>query len=748
MMTTRNDDGPARRGRPRAWTVGVALLAILALGGLGGPDPGQAHHAAAHATGGLGGPPASAAQGLTEALVRLNTQYQLADGGNQGRLLGQLLQVAAARRQLLEALVESDPGEVLRVALPPTIAASLPGPVQRYVEEEVEVEGTLEVLHEDRDDGRDRYLHFLDTPAGERLALHFAGEAPELPTGTGVRVRGVRVGGTLAAPGGNGGGTTSSSGSVTTVSTIAPNTFGDQKTLVMLVNFQDKATQPYTPSQAADVVFRTTSDFYQENSYGQTGLSGDVAGWFTIALSYTVCDHHKLASLANSAASEAGVDLSAYTRYIYGFPKNACSWWGMGTVGGKPSRAWINGSFTLRVVGHELGHNFGDYHSRSLACNGSTCTSSEYGDGWDILGAAASGHLNAFQKERLGWLNYGSSPPITTAEADGIYELDPYETGSGPKALKILKATDPSTGKRTWYYVEFRGKQGFDASLASAVLVHTGSESSAREIYLWDLQPTTSTTDWTLDPYQVYNDPNAGVTLATLAAGVGGAAVQVTFGPLPCVPAPPEQTITPSQTQWLSPGDTATYTVTLTNKDSSSCDASVFLLEADAPDGWVAAFEPPALVLAPGATGSAALTVAPAVDASDGFYTVPVMAVDDTVTATTSVTIALVSKLDVRVSTDNTRYARNSWIYVTAFVGWTDPDTGQTAGVAGAAVTLTVRTPSGGVYATASGSTDASGNFAYRFRTKPKDESGTWRIDAAGTKGGLSGSSSTTFTLQ
>ena len=83
-------------------------------------------------------------------------------------------------------------------------------------------------------------------------------------TGDRVRVRGEKIGETLALD--------SSSGGMETVSQVYPNTFGAQKTLVLLVNFQDNTTQPYTTAYAQDVVFNTTSNFHYENSYGQTWL--------------------------------------------------------------------------------------------------------------------------------------------------------------------------------------------------------------------------------------------------------------------------------------------------------------------------------------------------------------------------------------------------------------------------------------------------------------------------------------------
>ena len=79
---------------------------------------------------------------------------------------------------------------------------ALPGPAARnafaqpFRPGEVEFEGTLEVLHEDRDVGS-RYLYFLQT-AGERLSLYFAADPPEYPTGTRVRLRGLRLGSSVA----------------------------------------------------------------------------------------------------------------------------------------------------------------------------------------------------------------------------------------------------------------------------------------------------------------------------------------------------------------------------------------------------------------------------------------------------------------------------------------------------------------------------------------------------------------------
>ena len=68
--------------------------------------------------------------------------------------------------------------------------------------------------------------------------------------------------------------------------------------------------------------------------------------------------------------------------------------------------------------------------------------------------------MNAFQKERLGWLNYGGAPVAQTVSTSGDYWIDNYETLSGP--TKALKIANPAAGG--FYYIESRAQVGFDGT--------------------------------------------------------------------------------------------------------------------------------------------------------------------------------------------------------------------------------------------------------------------------------------------
>lgn len=698
------------------------------------------------------------AESLTQSLMALHAQYREAPPAGRAALMLQLRSLAAERQQVLSSLIQTSPGEVLRVAMPGHIAGRMPASVQNYLEQETDTQGELQVMYEDAKNSAT--LHHYVKTGGQRLELKFAANTPtNLLTGARVHVHGTRIGGTLALSSG----TSTSSFQVVQPAALT-NTFGAQSTLVMLVNFQDNTSQPWTVQDAQTMVFTTASNFWLENSFQQTWLTGDVAGWYTVPISSTTCDTASIQTYGQQAAQNAGYVLSNYNHYVFMFPQiSTCGWSGYSYIGGIPSSSWINGGLFQQVVSHELGHALGLYHSHSLSCGtavyaASGCTQYEYGDYYETMGNSSvngnSMDYNAFQKERLGWLNNSAQPPITTVTSSGSYQIGPYETqDTNSKALKIVQ----SSSAGTYYYVEFRQPLGDDSALsnssipgysqvAGGVIVHVATPSNANGSELLDMNPSAT---WgyamALDAGQSYTDATAGVTISPTVVNSTGATVQVTLAGATCTHANPSVSISPAQGAWVVSGTPVSFTTIVTNNDSSACSSSSFNLGAGVPGGWSSSFGSTALILAPGASGSTTLQVTSPAGTADGFYSFTATAASGSYSGSASATyvISTPPTITMSVSTDKTSYSANQTVIITVTVlSGSSPD-------AGAIVTGTITPPKGGPVSF-TGTTSSNGSVAFSYLLRKRATTGTYQVQASTTATGASSSkgASTTFTVQ
>ncbi|HET9372394.1 MAG TPA: M12 family metallo-peptidase, partial [Vicinamibacterales bacterium] len=604
---------------------------------------------------------------------------------------------------------------------------------------EVQFEGEFEAIYEDGPSGS-RLNHFLalDEDPGNsgrgnangrrRIRLEFTDGEPDVETGTRIRARGrMKNADTLQL---------SKSGSGTqVVSQITSNTFGEQKTIVLLVNFLDNPSAPYNANDA-QAVNQTVADFYRESSFNQTSMNFTVAGWFTLNMNGAGCDYNSISSQADQKAQQSGINLGAYTRKVYAFPNIGCSWWGLGTVGGNPSRAWIDGNYALKVVAHELGHNFGLHHSHSVPCDTGGCSSIEYGDDRDMMGLSATGHFTAFQKQRLGWLAYGSSPAIQTASASGTYQIESFSSPSGgaPKAIKILKSVDGS-GNKTWYYVEARTSYGFDGSVGSGVTVHTGADAVNNSSDQIDLDPVSGTFDSTLDAGQTFTDNVSGVSITTVWANASGAAVAVTVPSAPCNTGTPTVTLNPGGNVMTQPGSPVSFDVSVRNNDGSSCPDAAFDLTDAVPAGWSGVFSTAYVTLAPGATTSASLTVTPDSGASGpNGHTVNASRATGPNGAANG-TITVVTGLDVGLTIGPGKGGATSMTATVSASG---------AGLSGATVVFRLTKPNG-VVVTSTGVTNGTGVATYSFKPSRKDPSGTYQVTATTTANGMTATAAGSF---
>src|SRR5262249_38681788 len=147
--------------------------------------------------------------------------------------------------------------------------------------------------------------------AGRKFDVHFAGAQPaDLKCGNVLRVEGVALTTTMAAVGG------------TVTDTVLPaascGTTGMQNSAVLLVNFPG-TTPPagVTAARMSSLFFGPTSSldgYWKDASYGQTGTSGSVFGWYTLSGSYSCSTVSQFISDAVNAAANGGVNLQNYSR--------------------------------------------------------------------------------------------------------------------------------------------------------------------------------------------------------------------------------------------------------------------------------------------------------------------------------------------------------------------------------------------------------------------------------------------------
>jgi fibronectin type 3 domain-containing protein len=335
-----------------------------------------------------------------------------------------------------------------------------------------------------------------------------------------------------------------SSTSSTGTSTSSASAMGAKRVAVILFNFSDNASQPFTPGSVDQTYFssgsadRSVVNYYNEVSWGGVQVSGQTFGWHTISANSQTCDPSTWSSQADAAVKATGVDLTQFTNRTYVFPLvTACGWAGLAQVPG--TQNWINGTPSVGVMAHELGHNFGLNHAMSESCTSDSgdrvaysanCTTSEYGDTFDVMGSAgATYHLSDWHRAMIGLTN-----DIQMVSADGTYSLSPVENQSGtPHALRIPR------GDGSYFDLELRQTYGtFDnfsptSPVVNGVLVRkVGSYSTANKPMLIDTTPETPTfSDAALPAGRSFVDPTTGISVTTQSVSSSGAQVQIKVVP-------------------------------------------------------------------------------------------------------------------------------------------------------------------------------------------------------------------------
>ncbi len=341
-------------------------------------------------------------------------------------------------------------------------------------------------------------------------------------------------------------------------------THGNKRLLVIRVDFSDLTgapvndadnNAPITEPYVANVIngVNGVRAFFQQSSFGKTDVilaapvandSADVTGVLRVpntAASYATTGNDTLLHThARAAATTAGFNLANYDRIAVVFsdlstiPGSQITYAGLASVTG--SDIWINGTFTMAVVAHELGHTYGLLHANlwqvpaadPVALNGS---STEYGDVFDLMGDGIGPEqdFGPWKKNILRWV---PDAAVTLAASSGTYRISRFDASaanlSSALALKIVR--DPTRD----YWIGYRRATSSAAADNGAYVVWGYNEN--KESDLLDLTtPGAGVLDAPLALNTTFNDAAAGISIRPVAQGGSGADewldVQVTLQP-------------------------------------------------------------------------------------------------------------------------------------------------------------------------------------------------------------------------
>src|SRR6266567_23038 len=557
-------------------------------------------------------------------------------------------------------------------------------------------------------------------------------------------------------------------------------TTGVQNVAVLLVNFQDAAIAT-TPQQAYSVFFdnsagRSLNGYWQEASNGQTSATGNVFGPLTIgpSTSYSCAVFQQLTNDVLSAAITGGVNLQNYTRIFVIFPGlSACNWIGLTSMGsaGGGCGTWTTSAGTLTIslsylldsymtstyypwtnprdgavelLAHEGGHQLGLPHSGTidnratavLAPPGTAGHITDQGDEFTVMGSNNLGLYQAQQKATvLGWMS--SAVNYQTVTTSGTYTLQPVEMSPpGLQALKIQRGS--SSGYYLW--LEYKQPIGqYDSTLANAPLYnqpypgamvtyedpyYEGVGQIPGHTYLVDFD--LGDTYWAapdLKPGQTWTDPYSNASISVLSATSAGLTVSVSYsGSSSCIPSAPSVTASP-QNPSVYPSQTATYSVSVTNNDSSGCASTTINLGSTEPAGWSTSLSSSSVALNPGQSASVTIGKGVPSGTPPGTYAVNMTASNSAATTTdmANATVIVAPSLAVAVSISGTSYVPPGTVPITAFV------TSGGAPVAGASVTFTLTSPNGST-SRQTASTGSNGIATWNYKLNAKSSSGTYSV--------------------
>ena len=553
---------------------------------------------------------------------------------------------AIARKALMEQIAVKDPSAFLRAALSSTERSRLPADVKAYVEIESTIQGKITVVHRDDFENPQNatFEHYLHVGSAT-YRLTTSAEVPIDRSGATVTTSVYTIGTTAVVKEG-------STNFVVNVEAPPLDSLGEQKTLVMLVDYLDSPERYISREQVvANFNGGNIDSFIREESYGKTWVNADVYGWYRLPRNFGGVSAYDDGSLFQ-LIKDNNIPLANYKRIVIIDPGPGNSWSTIG-LGGRtidgvayqfsvsrvrvdertPTPAAPNElSGFQNVVIHEYTHALGLQHANGLFCRDAsradvrmfegTCSHNDYGSRVEVMGGSVISYsANAYYRYKLGWMNPAWNT-ISVIDSSGSFVINAIE-GGGEEA-KPLGAIiiDPVLGTPL-YSVELRKAAGFDAKIASVspedtqgLLIHRIVQLKVNGhtfTYVLDLNPNGD--KYTVIPYALkvgsppFVDPTTGVSVtadvigSVYAAGDDAARFTVTMAPTSCVRRPPLVLSSPpyyfyeaGTTLDAVASSTVSYRPRFLSENGYACPNATYEMAATLPQGWSMTAQPKVVV--------------------------------------------------------------------------------------------------------------------------------------------------------